>query len=69
MSDLPQGSGWWIASDGRWYAPELHPEYQLPPLPPIPEDRLGDITPPLNAVPSASPLRDPSQERRARGER
>lgn len=27
MSDLSQGDGWWLASDGKWYAPELHPEY------------------------------------------
>jgi hypothetical protein len=26
MSDSSQGPGWWIASDGKWYAPELHPE-------------------------------------------
>jgi hypothetical protein len=25
MSDKPEGPGWWIASDGKWYAPELHP--------------------------------------------
>ena len=25
MSDTPQGPGWWQATDGRWYAPELHP--------------------------------------------
>lgn len=25
MSDTPQGPGWWLASDGRWYAPEHAP--------------------------------------------
>ncbi len=25
MSDASQGPGWWIASDGKWYPPELHP--------------------------------------------
>ncbi len=25
MSDMSQGPGWWQASDGRWYPPELHP--------------------------------------------
>ena len=25
MSDVTQGPGWWIASDGKWYPPELHP--------------------------------------------
>lgn len=24
-ADEPQGHGWWIASDGKWYPPELHP--------------------------------------------
>src|SRR5580692_8329821 len=23
MSDTSQGSGWWMASDGKWYPPEL----------------------------------------------
>ncbi len=27
MSDTPQGPGWWQASDGKWYAPHLHPDY------------------------------------------
>lgn len=26
MSDTSQGPGWWQASDGKWYAPELHPD-------------------------------------------
>ena len=25
MSDKPQGPGWWLASDGTWHPPELHP--------------------------------------------
>jgi hypothetical protein len=25
MSDVPEGPGWWQASDGRWYAPEQFP--------------------------------------------
>ncbi len=25
MSDVAQGPGWWVASDGKWYPPELHP--------------------------------------------
>ena len=27
MSDTSQGEGWWQASDGKWYAPELHPDF------------------------------------------
>lgn len=26
LSDAPLGQGWWIASDGRWYPRELHPD-------------------------------------------
>jgi hypothetical protein len=26
LSDVPQGDGWWIASDGKWYPPHLHPD-------------------------------------------
>lgn len=33
MSDTSQGDGWWQASDGKFYAPETHPDYQPPPLP------------------------------------
>jgi hypothetical protein len=41
MSDISQGPGWWLASDGKWYAPQ----YQVPqypqqwsygPMPPTP---------------------------------
>jgi hypothetical protein len=28
MSDVPNGPGWWQASDGRWYPPESHPGYR-----------------------------------------
>ena len=30
MSDTSQGPGWWLASDGRWYAPDLHPDAPRP---------------------------------------
>lgn len=33
MSDVPQGEGWWLASDGRWYPP---PSPQVPPPPAYP---------------------------------
>jgi hypothetical protein len=38
MSEMSQGPGWWLASDGRWYPPEQHPGYvpTPPPVPPIP---------------------------------
>ena len=25
MTDIPQGPGWWLASDGTWHPPEEHP--------------------------------------------
>ncbi|MCL4446026.1 MAG: hypothetical protein M1134_04005 [Actinobacteria bacterium] len=28
MSDVSQGPGWWIASDGKWYPPHLHPSVE-----------------------------------------
>ncbi len=40
MSNTSQGPGWWQASDGKWYSPEQHPNYQpatpaqTPPAPP-----------------------------------
>ena len=33
MSDRSLGTGWWYASDGKWYPPETHPDYR-PPAPP-----------------------------------
>ena len=45
MSDTSQGPGWWKASDGRWYAPDLRPK--------------GEVTPASSANPkraSATPM-------------
>jgi hypothetical protein len=36
MSDVPQGEGWWQASDGRWYPPTQAPGPLPPPPPPGP---------------------------------
>jgi hypothetical protein len=30
MSDMSEGPGWWLASDGRWYPPEQHRGYRPP---------------------------------------
>lgn len=30
MSDSSQGSGWWVASDGKWYPPEQAPGFAVP---------------------------------------
>ena len=48
MSDTQQGHGWWQASDGKWYPPESHPNYVVPPPPPV-----APTLPP--ADPQASP--------------
>jgi uncharacterized RDD family membrane protein YckC len=34
MADVSQGPGWWIASDGRWYPPHMHPSVVQAPPPP-----------------------------------
>ncbi len=30
VSDTSEGPGWWIASDGKWYPPHLHPSFDSP---------------------------------------
>ena len=30
MSEMSQGPGWWIATDGKWYPPESAPGYRAP---------------------------------------
>jgi hypothetical protein len=32
-TESPHPPGWWIASDGNWYPPELHPNVPPPPTP------------------------------------
>jgi hypothetical protein len=32
MSDVSQGPGWWVASDGKWYPPQATPGTVTPPL-------------------------------------
>lgn len=33
MSEMSRGPGWWLASDGKWYAPDQVPGYGMPPGP------------------------------------
>ncbi|HVC70931.1 MAG TPA: hypothetical protein VNC61_11815 [Acidimicrobiales bacterium] len=42
MSDMSQGPGWWIASDGKWYPPHLHPSVRVDP--PMSEDHTPAAT-------------------------
>jgi len=51
MSDSSQGEGWWVASNGKWYAPEQHPDYATPAAPPAPPNYNADTL----AVPLGSP--------------
>jgi hypothetical protein len=44
MSEMPEGEGWWLASDGKYYAPELHPDFVKPPPPPPPAAPFGNGT-------------------------
>lgn len=52
VSDRPQGENWWLASDGRWYPPELTPGQNLPP--PSKSEHLAEVLPaPVQFVPLA----------------
>src|ERR1700679_674643 len=53
MADVAQGPGWWIASDGKWYPPELHPSRMPPPQWGGNPQNLG-ITPRTNGLAIAS---------------
>jgi hypothetical protein len=48
MSDVSQGPGWWLASDGKYYAPELASAPPPPPQAPTPTPTAG----PEQAVPT-----------------
>ena len=62
MSDVSQGPGWWIASDGKWYPPQQHPDYR-PPAPPQPPTQAAQPPPsapiaptvPVSPRPSVAP--------------
>jgi hypothetical protein len=61
MSDTSQGSGWWLASDGKWYPPEL---WTGPPgtgpAPTVPPAQPGyGATQPASAYPTAAPAAYP----------
>jgi peptidylprolyl isomerase len=52
MSDVPNGPGWWQASDLKWYPPEAvpGPAPTVPPVP-VPDVTLPDVTVPDVTVP------------------
>jgi len=47
MSDTPQGPGWWLATDGRWYPPQA----------PVPQATWATAPPP--PLPGGVPTGDP----------
>ena len=53
MSDESQGPGWWYATDGRWYPPEMHPDHRADPEPP--PVAPPPVQPPPVAPPAVSP--------------
>ncbi len=54
MSDKSEGPGWWIASDGNWYPPELHPSVREAPKPPVPTKMTVPAQPAMTTA--ASPV-------------
>jgi hypothetical protein len=56
VSETPQGPGWWLASDGRYYPPESAPRPAYPPQ---------QADPPQQAYPPVAGFRPPP--RRGRG--
>lgn len=51
MSDVPEGQGWWEASDGRWYPPTAAPGevaagLTAPPPQPPPWNQAPPVAPP-----------------------
>jgi hypothetical protein len=55
MSKVSEGPGWWMASDGRWYAPELHPGSVPPaPVPAVPDYGFSAPPPAPKEDPAAS---------------
>ena len=69
MSDVPHGDGWWIASDGKYYPPEQHPDYRpappttaMPPTAPTPTAAPPTApVPPAAAAPAAWPTQPVAQ--------
>ena len=54
MSDVSQGPGWWLASDGKWYSPQQSPGVVDPVPPPAGPFGPGEADP--VGAPSAPPV-------------
>jgi len=61
MTDVTHPPGWWLASDGDWYPPHLHPAAEAPVAPPGPAwPPPGPATPPLPQLPQFAPFGAPA---------
>jgi hypothetical protein len=66
MNEGAPAPGWWLASDGNWYPPELHP-YPSPPVATMVIDAPApDMTAPDMTVPDMTAPQAPSGKRRRR---
>lgn len=70
MSDSSQGSGWWQASDGKWYPPETHPDYQPPGTlappssePTLPQQAAAAPTQPAVEYATPGPIASPDDKK------
>jgi len=54
MSDTSQGPGWWLASDGKWYPPELWTggPGPVPPGTAVPTGTGAPVQPPMGGTPA-----------------
>ncbi len=61
MSDVSQGAGWWLASDGKWYPPTAPPGVSdaVEALPPLPSFFAAASQSPFADAPSVSPPSEP----------
>lgn len=60
MSDSSGGPGWWLASDGRWYPPELHPSALSSSSNPPSADEGAPLTTEPSAAPADPPAASPA---------
>lgn len=64
MTDSSHGPGWWVASDGKWYPPHLHPSagssFPFQHLGETSSARFSDIFSPqeVNQLPTGRPIPD-----------
>lgn len=64
MSDSSNGPGWWEASDGKWYPPELHPDAAQPTPPEYPSTSTIPAAPadPIHYGPTSASVPQPPPE-------